>query len=260
MAHLTNILASHRQTIIFSSDDSWSLHIIVCYYRWGQNHCWAIWMLYGFKRQNTNLSVIIDLIMCIWAAMSYWSKSRKKIHCHYFYRKWQTHGETSVSLYSVKAQMTSTKAICLRFWAHHTPLTSNTVHWQELFMHKPHHSLTPQQTSGVLNMSLTSHSFIQPHQCKDNSETCHFFLNPVGWKDKDHNGVLRHRLFGWCDNPWVLWECPQKNIYIVKYCTILTNSLWLVICDHHEEMCISSLSGSMTEFSSELPNLEGFWP
>src|ERR1700692_4870653 len=78
------------------------------------------------------------------------------------------HGETSGSPYMVKAQMASMKAVCLRFRAHHTPLTSDTVHLQVIFMHKQHHSLTPQQTSGALNMSLTSHIFIQPHQCKDN--------------------------------------------------------------------------------------------
>ena len=53
MANIIATLASRRQTIIFSSDDSRSLHIIVCYYRWGRNRCWAIRSQFGGKgRQN----------------------------------------------------------------------------------------------------------------------------------------------------------------------------------------------------------------
>jgi len=51
--------------------------------------------------------------------------------------------------------------------------------------------------------------------------------------------------------------CPQN------YCTTLTNSLWLVTCDHHEEMSISSAAvrqRDRTKLSSEFPFLEGFWP
>ena len=70
----TVFLASHRQTIIFSSDDSQSLHIIVCYYWWGQNYCWEIRTLYRFKTRNNRL-------ICNWiwscAYESYQSKSRK---------------------------------------------------------------------------------------------------------------------------------------------------------------------------------------
>jgi hypothetical protein len=61
----SNEVASHRQTIIFSSDDSQSLHIIVCYYQWGLNHCWAIWTFTDLKDGTMDLSVIMDLITCI---------------------------------------------------------------------------------------------------------------------------------------------------------------------------------------------------
>ena len=54
-------VASRRQTIIFSSDDSRSLHIIVCYYRGGPNRCWAIRFQYGGKgRPNGLRSRICD--------------------------------------------------------------------------------------------------------------------------------------------------------------------------------------------------------
>jgi len=48
--------------------------------------------------------------------------------------------------YTVKVQMTSTKAVCLRF---QVPLTSGIVHQQEIFVH---HSLTAQWTSEAPNM------------------------------------------------------------------------------------------------------------
>ena len=72
---LTAMVASHRQTIMFSSDANRSLHIIVCFYWKGQNCCWAIWPQFGGKGWQTDLSVIMDLITCI-HAVSYQSKSR----------------------------------------------------------------------------------------------------------------------------------------------------------------------------------------
>ena len=69
------MVASCRQTIMFSSDDNRSLHIIVCFYWKGQNCCWAIWPQFGGKGWQTDLSVIMDLIMCI-HVVSYQSKSR----------------------------------------------------------------------------------------------------------------------------------------------------------------------------------------
>ena len=136
-------LASRRQTIMFSSDDNRSLHVIVCFYRKGRNRCWAIRPQCGGKGWQTDLSVIMDLITCSIHAVSYQSKSRN-IHSHYFYRIWRTHGNTSGFQGRVKARTTSTKAN-LKFRAHHKPLTSDTEHQREIFMHKLQHFLTPSQ-------------------------------------------------------------------------------------------------------------------
>jgi hypothetical protein len=97
-------------------------------YLTGQNRCWAIRSEFGgMGWQNRPRSRICD---CGSKHMQLCSQSKKnkKIHCCYFYSLWQTHGEASGSWYTVKAQMTSTKAICLRFQAHHTPLTSDILH------------------------------------------------------------------------------------------------------------------------------------
>ena len=69
-------IASRRQTIMFSSDDNRSLHIIVCFYRKGRNRCWAIRPQCGGKGWQTDLSVMMDLITCSIHAVSYQSKSR----------------------------------------------------------------------------------------------------------------------------------------------------------------------------------------
>src|ERR1700735_4534423 len=69
-------LASRRQTIIFSSDDSRSLHIIVCYYRWGRNRCWAIRSQFGGKQRKIGLrSCICD---CGSKHVHAWLKANKK--------------------------------------------------------------------------------------------------------------------------------------------------------------------------------------
>ena len=138
-SRVATFLASRRQPIILSSDDNRSLRIIVCYYRWGRNRCWAIRTLYGFKRRNNGLicnygSDHVHMSGSVGQCLI--KIKERKIHCCYFYRIWQMHGMTSGSLYTVRAQMVSMKAICIRFRAHRTPLTSDTVHPQEIFTHK----------------------------------------------------------------------------------------------------------------------------
>jgi len=81
-------------------------------------------------------SVIVDLSTCTCAA-------KEKNTLLLFP---QPMADTWRDWYTVKVQMTSTKAVCLRFQA---PLTSDIVHQQEIFVH---HSLTAQWTSEALNM------------------------------------------------------------------------------------------------------------